>query len=257
VAENFEDTRFELLSLLTPIANKYKEDTIIEGIIDNIKKQKILSYIDYLTVVQPKGKFTSRDNKAIQAGCGVPAHYSILADVFEIQGSYEACTKLGKNAQRIVAHLENLVNEENPLKQAGTTVFIGHGRSPVWINLKDFVQDRLNLPWDEFNRVSVAGHTNIDRLSTMLDNAAIAFIIMTAEDEQADQTLHARMNVIHEAGLFQGRLGFKKAILLLEEGCKEFSNVQGLGQIRFPKGNIAAKFEDIRLLLEREELITK
>ncbi len=45
----------------------------------------------------------------------------------------------------------------------------------------------------------------------------------------------ARMNVIHEAGLFQGRLGFTKAILLLEDGCSEFSNIQGLGQIRFPK----------------------
>jgi predicted nucleotide-binding protein len=47
------------------------------------------------------------------------------------------------------------------------------------------------------------------------------------------------MNVIHEVGLFQGRLGFKRAIVLLEEGCKEFSNIQGLGQIRYPKGNIS------------------
>ena len=29
----------------------------------------------------------------------------------------------------------------------------------------------------------------------------------------------ARMNVIHEVGLFQGRLGFERAIVLLEEGC--------------------------------------
>jgi predicted nucleotide-binding protein len=255
VAEIFEGIRFELLSLLTPIANKYKEDTVIENIIDTIKKQKIPSYRDYLTVVKPKGQFISRDNNAIQAGLEIPAHYSILANVFEIQVSYEACTNLGKNAQRVVSHLENLAYEKDSSKQIGTRVFIGHGRSPVWKNLKDFIQDRLNLQWDEFNRVSVAGHTNINRLSSMLDNAAIAFIIMTAEDEQADQTLHARMNVIHEAGLFQGRLGFEKAILLLEDGCKEFSNVQGLGQIRFPKGNIEAKFEEIRLVLEREKLI--
>jgi predicted nucleotide-binding protein len=44
------------------------------------------------------------------------------------------------------------------------------------------------------------------------------------------------MNVVHEAGLFQGRLGFERAIILLEEGCKSFSNIEGLGQIRFPKG---------------------
>ena len=60
---------------------------------------------------------------------------------------------------------------------------------------------------------------------------------------------------MHEVGLFQGKLGFSRAIVLLEEGCEEFSNIHGLGQIRFPKGNIAAKFEDIRAVLEREELV--
>ena len=62
----------------------------------------------------------------------------------------------------------------------------------------------------------------------------------------------ARMNVVHEAGLFQGRLGFSKAIVLLEEGCEQFSNIQGLGQIRFPKRNISASFDDVRRVLERE-----
>jgi predicted nucleotide-binding protein len=89
----------------------------------------------------------------------------------------------------------------------------------------------------------------------MLDASAIAFLVMTAEDEMADGTLQARMNVIHEAGLFQGRLGFSRAIVMLEEGCTEFSNVAGLGQIRFPRGNIAAAFEDVRRVLEREGLI--
>jgi hypothetical protein len=61
--------------------------------------------------------------------------------------------------------------------------------------------------------------------------------------------------VIHEAGLFQGRLGFKKAIILLEDGCSEFANIHGLGQIRFPKGNITPAFEEIRRVLERENII--
>jgi predicted nucleotide-binding protein len=89
----------------------------------------------------------------------------------------------------------------------------------------------------------------------MLDDAAIAFLILTGEDEQADSKIHARMNVVHEVGLFQGRLGFEKAIVLLEEGWEEFSNINGLGQIKFPKGNITAAFEDIRRVLERENLI--
>ena len=88
----------------------------------------------------------------------------------------------------------------------------------------------------------------------MLESAAIAFIVMTAEDELADGKVQARMNVIHEAGLFQGRLGFTRAIVVLESGCEQFSNIQGLGQIRFPEGNIKACFEEIRQVLEREGL---
>lgn len=115
---------------------------------------------------------------------------------------------------------------------------------------KDFIQDRLRLPWDEFSRVPVAGTTNITRLSEMLDSAAIAVLVMTGEDESADGRTHARMNVVPEAGPFQGRLGFSRAIVLLEEGCEGFSNIEGLGQIRFPRGNIKAVFEEIRQVLD-------
>ena len=139
---------------------------------------------------------------------------------------------------------------------AGIKIFIGHGRSPVWRELKDFLQDRLHLTIDEFNSVSTAGVATTNRLEEMVDVAAFAFLVMTAEDEQPDGKFNPRLNVIHEAGLFQGRLGFKKAIVLLEEGCEEFSNIHGLGQIRFPSESISAKFEEIRAVLEREKLIT-
>ena len=163
--------------------------------------------------------------------------------------------KLSKIARQAGSHLGRKKRRSKQAEIIGTNVFIGHGRSRLWKDLKDFVQDRLKLPWDEFNRVPVAGVTNIARLSEMLDSAAIAFLVLTGEDEQPDGKLHARMNVIHEAGLFQGRLGFTRAIVILEEGCEEFSNIQGLGQIRFPEGNIKAIFEEIRHVLERENLI--
>ncbi len=158
-------------------------------------------------------------------------------------------------SREAASHLDRVTKAQRRSQSVGTNVFIGHGRSTVWRDLKDFLKDRVGLPYDEFNRVPVAGITNIARLSEMLDAAAIALVVLTAEDEQADGAMRARMNVIHEAGLFQGRLGFTKAIILLEDGCEAFSNVDGLGQIRFPKGNIGAKFEEIRLVLEREGLL--
>jgi predicted nucleotide-binding protein len=134
-------------------------------------------------------------------------------------------------------------------------IFIGHGRSQAWRDLKDFLQDRLGLAWDEFNREPTAGISTKERLETMLDEACFAFLVMTAEDEQSDGSKRARENVVHEAGLFQGRLGFQRAIVLLEQGCAEFSNIFGLGQIRFAPGQLRAVFEEIRRVLEREKII--
>jgi predicted nucleotide-binding protein len=125
----------------------------------------------------------------------------------------------------------------------------------MWRDLKDFIQDRLGLEWDEFNREPTAGLSTKECLLTMLDDACFAFLVMTAEDEHADATKHARENVIHEAGLFQGRLGFERAIIVLEEGCSEFANIVGLQQIRFAPGNIKAVTEEIRRVLEREQII--
>lgn len=144
----------------------------------------------------------------------------------------------------------------NSLRKESTgKIFIGHGRSPQWRELKDFLSERLNLQWDEFNREAVAGLTTFERISAILEETNFAFLIMTAEDEHNDSTIHARQNVVHEVGLFQGRLGPKKAIILLEDGCKEFSNIVGLSQIRFPKGQISTVFEEIRRVLEREKII--
>jgi predicted nucleotide-binding protein len=89
----------------------------------------------------------------------------------------------------------------------------------------------------------------------MLSQAAFAFLVMTAEEEHRDASLHARPNVIHEIGLFQGRLGLQRAIVMLEEDCSEFSNIHGLGYIPFPRGDIAARFEHVRHVLEREGIV--
>jgi predicted nucleotide-binding protein len=75
-------------------------------------------------------------------------------------------------------------------------------------------------------------------MSLMLEAACLAFLIMTGEDEHNGE-LHARENVIHEIGLFQGKLGFRRAIILLEEGCKDLSNIHGFTAIFFPNNAIS------------------
>jgi predicted nucleotide-binding protein len=75
---------------------------------------------------------------------------------------------------------------------------------------------------------------------------------MTGEDKMDDGTTRARQNVIHEIGLFQGRLGFTKAIVLKEDGTEEFSNIHGVQQIRYSIGNIKETYGEILATLNRE-----
>lgn len=166
-------------------------------------------------------------------------------------------TRAGRHEhQKSLQRLQSQIESETAMtKPTGTKIFFGHGGSPVWRDFRDYVHHRLHLPCDEYGQQATAGYTIQERLTQMLDDAAFAFLVMTAEDETAEGAKVARANVVHEVGLFQGRLGFKKAIVLLENGCAEFSNIHGVSQIRFDKDNVKAAFDEIRQTLEREGLI--
>jgi hypothetical protein len=254
-ASVFDSQKSEVLSILTTQC-ALGNDPYLDNLRQEVEKLRLRSQREFEYSWRPAGETITRDMIALSQGYRTPPHITVLAEVASVRLPFALCKELSNIARKAGSHLSRKKRQRQRADLIGTNVFIGHGRSLVWRQLKDFVQDRLDLPWDEFNRVPVAGITNIARLSEMLDAAAVAFLIMTGDDEQVDGKLHARMNVVHEAGLFQGRLGFTKAIVLLEEGCEEFSNIQGLGQIRFPKGNLAAVFEDIRQVLEREGILT-
>ncbi|MDF3238103.1 MULTISPECIES: TIR domain-containing protein [Pseudomonas] len=230
-------------------------DSYASQLLEDVSGKKVVTPGLFLSLVRPKGQVMTRDSLALSQGFLTPPHIKVMSDCFVYRAPHEAISRLLPVIKKAYSYLSRFEKTQAKEALVGTNIFIGHGRSHVWRDLKDFVTERLKLPFDEFNRVPVAGITNIARLAEMLDSAAVAFIVMTAEDEQADGKMEARTNVIHEVGLFQGRLGFTRAIVLLEEGCEEFSNIQGLGQIRFPKGDIKAKFEEIRQVLEREKII--
>jgi predicted nucleotide-binding protein len=249
--QHFEREKAEILSILISELS-LAQDAYLESLKSELGKLKLLNSNNILQRLNPTTTFFTRDTAALGQGIKAPPHMIIQGELIELNNSVAGPNELNKVAIKAGSHLARSRRQKYRSEMVGTNVFIGHGRSSVWKDLKDFINDRLALHYDEFNRVPVAGITNIARLSEMLDSAAIAFIILTGEDEQADGKLHARLNAVHEAGLFQGRLGFTKSIILLEEGCEEFSNIHGLGQVRFPKGNISAIFEDIRLVIERE-----
>ncbi len=250
----FKDSRAEVVSLLTTSLMD-RQDSFLTQLKETAEDLKIVHANEIIQHLRPT-QIMTRDRVAIDQGFQTPPHIAVIAEVNALQQPIHACEELARVAKQAASHIEKNEQYAHRSRDIGTNVFIGHGGSPLWKDLKGFISDRLGLHWDEFNRVPIAGISNTDRLSQMLNNAGVAFLVMTAEDEQKDGKIVARMNVIHEAGLFQGRLGFTRAIILREEGCEEFSNIHGLGQIPFPKGNIKAVFEEIRRVLEREGLIS-
>ncbi|MBI5640414.1 MAG: nucleotide-binding protein [Nitrospirae bacterium] len=131
-------------------------------------------------------------------------------------------------------------------------IFIGHGRDLQWRDLKDHLQDKHGYRIEAYEVGARAGHTIRDILDDMLSKSSFAVIVMTAEDVDDEGNLHARENVIHELGLFQGKLGFSRAIILLEESTNEFSNIHGIHQVRFSKGRIKETFGEVLATLKRE-----
>lgn len=132
------------------------------------------------------------------------------------------------------------------------TVFIGHGRNPQWKDLKDHLHEKHGYKIEAYEIGARAGHVIRDILEEMLDKSSFALLVMTAEEETSGGKFRARQNVIHEIGLFQGRIGFSRAIVLLEENTEDFSNLQGIDQIRFGKGNIKETYGEVLATLRRE-----
>jgi hypothetical protein len=131
-------------------------------------------------------------------------------------------------------------------------IFIGHGRNSQWRDLKDHLHDKHGYQIEAYETGARAGHTIRDILDSMLNTSSLALLIMTGEDEAGDGTMRARQNVIHEIGLFQAKLGWTKAIVLIEEDTEDFSNLQGINQIHYSKNNIKETYGEVLATIRRE-----
>ena len=253
----FDEAREELYPLIDAVLSVNDDNVIREQKEKLAKLPGFFSTQDMARDELPRGQFMTRDSLAMSQGLRPPHHAVFKAWLFEQISCGKQVGEVAKIGRHLARYLEHkLKMKGNSIAKTDGPVYIGHGRAMDWHQLKDFIHDRLKLEYEEFNREPVAGLTAKERLLAMLDKASFAFLVMTAEDEHADGKQHARENVIHEIGLFQGRLGFERAIILLEEGCEEFSNILGVQQIRFAKGHLKAKADDIRAVLEREHIIT-
>ena len=190
-------------------------------------------------------------------------YYRIRSDlvldvsVFEKDTDVEVSAPSRAMIEAVFAVFENALEASRlpippPPPPPKPVIFIGHGHSRLWHDLKDHLREQHGYQVVAYETGARAGHTIRDILAELVRLSSFALLVLTAEDEHADGTMHARENVIHEAGLFQGCLQYGRAIVLLEEGVSEFSNIAGIHQIRFAKGNIRETFGDVLATLRRE-----
>lgn len=132
------------------------------------------------------------------------------------------------------------------------TVFVGHGRNPQWQELRHHLEDKHGWKVEAYEIGSRAAFNIVQSLKSMMEKSQAAILVMTGEDKMSDGSLRARQDVIHEIGLFQGKLGFERAVVLREENAESFSNLAGVDEIRFPVGRIKESISDILAFLRRE-----
>lgn len=190
------------------------------------------------------------------------------SDVFfsappEILNNDETVIQIGKLVHKLASKSKNELDQEiqklKPEKRSTTQgqgyIFLGHGRSALWSRLKVFLEEEKGLTTLSYETEPHISENILDVLSEMLDRASYAVLIMTGEDLMSDGKPRARQNVIHELGLFQGRLGFDKVVLLKQEGTEEFSNVAGLQYISFSDNSIEQAFYHLERYLRKANLI--
>ena len=80
---------------------------------------------------------------------------------------------------------------------------------------------------------------------------------MSTEVKLKGNSLRARQNVVHEVGLFKGRLAFEKIILVRHVNYENLSNLNGLNEIQYDPLHCEPVLAKIRAVAEREGLIPR
>jgi sugar/nucleoside kinase (ribokinase family) len=134
-------------------------------------------------------------------------------------------------------------------------VFIAHGGSPLWRSVVDFLREELDLDVHYFEKACPDSNEVTATLNEQLRRCSFAVCVLTGEDEMADGGRRARQNIVHEAGLFQGRYGFQRVAMLADERCELPSNLSGLVRLDFQAPHIEQTFANLMRHLRREGLL--
>ncbi|HEX4220747.1 MAG TPA: PfkB family carbohydrate kinase [Pseudonocardiaceae bacterium] len=133
-------------------------------------------------------------------------------------------------------------------------VFVVHNENRQFAALRNFLERDCGLVTYELSTVEVRENNLAVLMDRYLDHCGFAVCLLGADAPPGGHA-PADQNLVHQAGIFQGRYGFGKVAILAEDGCDTFSNIAGLIRLDFPRGQVDATFYDLERMLEREGLV--
>ena len=220
-------------------------------------------------LAQPQTGYNRRYSMGVKGS--LTKIYAADSELIQEFNSVAAAASVGSDPkvglQRIMLFVERVLNSltndvtasVRDLDKAITAgglrrMFVGHGRDSIWSRVVTHLKEDLGLEDVEaFESASRTSQHIVDILSGLLDTCDAAVVVLTADDITADGGGRARQNVIHEIGLFQGRLGFNRVVLLQQTGTEEFSNIAGLQTVRFSKRVEEAFYDLDRAVLKLQQ----
>ena len=171
-----------------------------------------------------------RDLENMGKGAVPAAHHEVLGNVEAAKRVHWAIEKAGETALTLLRATKRRKTTREGETMRSNKVFVGHGgESHAWRAVAEHLRGK-GLEVEEFERTGPAGHQIKDRLEEMMDGAGWAVLVVTETETKEGMP---SLNVIHEVGYAQGRLGWEYAIILMQEGCRLPSNLQGTVRIDF------------------------
>lgn len=148
-----------------------------------------------------------------------------------------------------------IIRVQEVLMQEKNRVFLSFGHNELLkLRLKDFIENRLGIRTIVLADQPAQGLTIVEMLEKAAKQCSFALILLTKDDEQKDDAVRARQNVIHELGFFQAKYGRKNVVLLAERGVELFSNISGIMRIEFEPAHFESVFDPLRREIESSSL---
>ena len=156
--DDLSDLKERAISILTAVDPEGSDKFLAR----QLRQIEVLQRADHKTIendLVARGYFWTRNSLAMSQGLRSAPHQAVTAIWLSENLVDTGLETLEKSAREAASHLRRISDRRDKARSVGTNVFIGHGRSLVWRELKDFVEDRLGIPVDEFDSVPIADAT--------------------------------------------------------------------------------------------------